>query len=158
MRLEGKTAIITGAGSGFGEGIAKKLACEGAAVIVCDVNEEGAERVAHEIKKAGGRALFTNADVTRGDAVQRMVDRAVVDFDGLDILVNNAGVSHKRKPMLDVTEDELDRILAVNVKGLFHTANAAIPALRNRGSGVHGVYPRTSLRYASRHRSYAAIS
>lgn len=136
MRLEGKTAIVTGSGSGFGEGIALTLAREGAAVIVNDVNEDGGNRVTKAIGDAGGRALFVGADVTRADEVQAMIDRAVESFGGLDILVNNAGVSHKRKPMLDVTEDELDRILAVNVKGLFHTANAAIPVMRDGGGGA----------------------
>lgn len=136
MRLEGKTAIVTGAGSGFGEGIARTLAREGAAVIVNDLNIDGGNRVAAEINDAGGRAVFAVADVTRADAVQAMVDQAVGVFGGLDILVNNAGVSHRRKPMLDVTEAELDRILAVNVKGLFHTANAAIPVMRAGGAGA----------------------
>ena len=136
MRLDGKTVIVTGAGSGFGAGIARTLAREGAAVIVNDVNIDGGNRVAAEINDAGGRAVFVAADVTDGDAVQAMVDQAVAAFGRLDILVNNAGVSHKRKPMLDVTEDELDRILAVNVKGLFHTANAAIPVMRKGGAGA----------------------
>ena len=136
MRLAGKTAIVTGSGSGFGEGIARTMAREGAAVAVNDVNEDGGNRVAKAITDAGGRAIFVAADVTRAEDVQTMVDQAVAAFGGLDILVNNAGVSHKRKAMLDVTEDELDRILSVNVKGLFHTANAAIPAMRNRGGGV----------------------
>jgi 3-oxoacyl-[acyl-carrier protein] reductase len=127
MRVEGKTAIVTGAGSGFGAGIAQTLAREGAAVIVNDVNADGGNRVASQINDAGGRALFVRADVTSAREVQDMVDRAADAFGGLDILVNNAGVSRKRKPMLDVTEDELDRILAVNVKGLFHTANAVNP-------------------------------
>ncbi|MDA0785715.1 MAG: glucose 1-dehydrogenase [Proteobacteria bacterium] len=136
MRLEGKTAIVTGAGSGFGAGIANTLAREGAAVIVNDVNTDGGNRVVSEIANAGGRAVFIDADVTDGRAVQAMVDHAVETFGGLDILVNNAGVSHKRKPMLDVSEVELDRILAVNVKGLFHTANAAIPVMRAGGAGA----------------------
>ncbi|MEP4378556.1 MAG: glucose 1-dehydrogenase [Alphaproteobacteria bacterium] len=136
MRLEGKSAIVTGSGSGFGEGIARTLAREGTAVIVNDVNKDGGNRVVAEITDAGGRAVFSHADVTGAGAVQAMVDQAVEAFGGLDILVNNAGVSHKRKPMLDVTEDELDRILAVNLKGLFHTANAAIPAMRKNGSGA----------------------
>jgi 3-oxoacyl-[acyl-carrier protein] reductase len=136
MRLEGKTAIVTGSGSGFGEGIAHTLARQGAAVIVNDVNKDGGNRVASEITDGGGRAIFIAADVTSADDVQTMVNQAVEAFGGLDILVNNAGVSHKRKPMLDVTEDELDRILAVNVKGLFHTVSAAIPAMRNAGGGA----------------------
>lgn len=136
MRLEGKTAIVTGSGSGFGEGIAKTFAREGAAVVVNDINEEGGTRVVSEITGAGGTASFFKADVTSASEVQALIDHAVTKHGGLDILVNNAGVAHKRKSMLEVDEDELDRILAVNVKGLFHTANAAIPVMRTVGSGA----------------------
>ena len=136
MRLAGKTAIVTGSGSGFGEGIAKTFAHEGADVVVNDIDVAGGERVASEITAAGGTASFCRADVTRAAEVQALIDHAVATHGGLDILVNNAGVAHKRKPMLEVSEDELDRILAVNVKGLFHTANAAIPVLRARGGGA----------------------
>jgi len=136
MRLKGKTAIVTGSGSGFGEGIAKTFAREGASVVVNDVNAEGGNRVTEEIAGAGGTASFCAADVTKADEVRALVEHALSAHGGLDILVNNAGVAHKRKPMLDVTEDELDRILAVNVKGLFHTANAAIPVMRARGGGA----------------------
>ncbi|MBS28032.1 MAG: 3-oxoacyl-ACP reductase [Alphaproteobacteria bacterium] len=136
MRLEGKTAIVTGSGSGFGEGIAKIFAREGAAVIVNDINEDGGQRVTGEIKDAGGRAAFVAADVTSGTETQSMVDQAVAEFGGLQILINNAGTAHKRKSMLEVTEEEIDRILAVNVKGLYHTANAAIPAMRSGGGGA----------------------
>lgn len=136
MRLEGKTAIVTGSGSGFGEGIAKTFADEGAAVIVNDVNADGGTRVVSEITAVGGTASFFKADVTSAREVQALIDHAVAAHGGLDILVNNAGVAHKRKSMLDVSEDELDRILAVNVKGLFHTANAAIPVLREGGGGA----------------------
>ncbi len=136
MRLEGKTAIVTGSGSGFGEGIAKTFAREGAAVVVNDVNVEGGQRVLAEIVDAGGTASFCEADVTSARDVQAMIDHAVTTHGGLDILVNNAGVAHKRKSMLDVDEDELDRILNVNVKGLFHTANATVPVMRQRGGGA----------------------
>ena len=136
MRLSGKTAIVTGSGSGFGEGIAKTFAREGASVVVNDVNAEGGQRVVAEISAAGCTASFFKADVTSASEMQALVDHACTTHDGLDILVNNAGVAHKRKSMLDVGEDELDRILAVNVKGLFHTANAAIPVLRARGGGA----------------------
>lgn len=135
MRLEGKTAIVTGSGSGFGEGIAKILAREGASVVVNDIDEEGGLRVAGDIEAAGGRADFFRADVTSADDTRAMVEHARETFGRLDILVNNAGVAHRRKSMLDVTEDELDRILAVNVKGLYHTTNAAIPAMRAGGNG-----------------------
>jgi len=136
MRLKGKTAIVTGSGSGFGEGIAKTFAREGAAVVVNDVNTQGGKRVVDEITAAGGTASSCAANVTKADEVRALVEHALSAHGGLDILVNNAGVAHKRKPMLDVTEDELDRILAVNVKGLFHTANAAIPVMRTRGGGA----------------------
>ncbi len=136
MRLEGKTAIVTGSGSGFGEGIAKTFAREGANVVVNDVNTDGGERVAAEITDAGGTASFVNADVTRAGDMAGLVGHANDTHGGLHILVNNAGVAHKRKSMLDVTEDELDRILAVNVKGLYHTANAAIPVMRASGGGA----------------------
>ncbi|MEL0144184.1 MAG: glucose 1-dehydrogenase [Alphaproteobacteria bacterium] len=136
MRLQGKTAIITGSGSGFGEGIAKTFAREGASVVVNDVNAAGGNRVAEEIAAAGGTASFCAADVTSAEDVHDLIEHALATYGGLDILVNNAGVAHKRKPMLDVTEGELDRILSVNVKGLFHTANAAIPVMRTRGAGA----------------------
>ncbi len=136
MRLQGKTAIVTGSGSGFGEGIAKTFAREGAAVVVNDVNEDGGKRVVEEITAAGGTASFCAADVTRAEDMRALVAHAQEVHGGLDILVNNAGVAHKRKPMLDVTEGELDRILSVNVKGLFHTVNAAIPVMRARGGGA----------------------
>jgi 3-oxoacyl-[acyl-carrier protein] reductase len=136
MRLDGKVAVITGSGSGFGEGIARIFAREGAAVVVTDVNEAGGKRVAEAIAAAGGRARFFRADVTDGTAMRDLMGFAVNAFGRLDILVNNAGVGHRRKPMLEVTEAEFDRVFAVNVKGLYHTANAAIPIMRAQGGGA----------------------
>ena len=136
MRLENKVAVITGSGSGFGEGIAKIFAREGASVVVNDIDTEGGERVAGEIVAAGGKAYFFQADVTEGSAMRDLAAFAVDTFGRLDILVNNAGVSHKRKPMLDVTEDEFDRVYRVNVKGLFHTANAVVPIMRAQRGGA----------------------
>jgi 3-oxoacyl-[acyl-carrier protein] reductase len=136
MRLDGKVAVITGSGSGFGEGIARIFAREGAAVVVTDVNEAGGKRVAEAIAAAGGRARFFRADVTDGTAMRDLMGFAVNAFGRLDILVNNAGVGHRRKPMLEVTEEEFDRVFAVNVKGLYHTANAAIPIMRAQGGGA----------------------
>ncbi len=136
MQLADKVTVITGSGSGFGEGIAKACAREGASVVVSDINEDGGRRVTEEIAAAGGAVSFCKADVTDAGETQALIDHALSTFGRLDILVNNAGIGHKRKPMTEVTEDEIDRIFAVNVKGIFHTANAAIPVMRAQGGGV----------------------
>ncbi|MCZ6588069.1 MAG: glucose 1-dehydrogenase [Alphaproteobacteria bacterium] len=136
MQLAGKVTVITGSGSGFGEGTAKACAIEGASVVVSDINEDGGRRVTDEIKAAGGTASFCKANVTDSGETQALIDHARAAFGRLDILVNNAGVGHKRKSMLEVTEAEFDHIFAVNVKGIYHTANAAIPVMREQGSGV----------------------
>jgi 3-oxoacyl-[acyl-carrier protein] reductase len=136
MRLQDKIAVVTGSGSGFGEGIAGIFAREGASVVVTDIDEAGGTRVADAIVAAGGTARFFRADVTDGSAMRDLMAFATDSFGRLDILVNNAGTSHRRKPMLDVTEAEFDRIFAVNVKGLYHTANAAIPIMRAAGGGA----------------------
>ncbi|VVE27909.1 3-ketoacyl-ACP reductase [Pandoraea capi] len=152
MRLQEKVAIVTGAGSGFGEGIARTFAREGAAVIVNDLNREAGERVAREIADAGGRAAFVYGDVSlEGDHVT-LLDEAVTRFGRLDIVVNNAGTTHRNKPLLEVTEAEFDRVYAVNVKSIFWSARAVIPYFQQRGGGVMiniastaGVRPRPGL-------------
>ena len=135
MRLTGKVAIVTGAGSGFGEGIAKRFAQEGARVVVNDVNAAGGERVAGEIATAGGKALFVRADVTRGGEWSGMIGAAETAFGRLDIIVNNAGWTHRNKPYLEVTEAEFDRVYAVNVKSVYLSALHAVPVFRRRGGG-----------------------
>ena len=130
MRLEGKRTIVTGAASGFGEGIARRFAAEGARVICADMNLAGAERVAAEI---GGLAV--GGDVSQEADVQGIVDRCVVAFGGIDIVVNNAGTTHRNKPVLDVTEAEFDRVYAVNVKSVFWTVRAFVPVMKKAGSG-----------------------
>ncbi|VVE50663.1 SDR family oxidoreductase [Pandoraea terrigena] len=152
MRLQEKVAIVTGAGSGFGEGIAKTFAREGAAVIVNDLNREAGERVAGDIAKAGGRAAFVYGDVSREDDHVTLLDEAVTRFGDLDIVVNNAGTTHRNKPLLEVTEAEFDRVYAVNVKSIFWSARAVIPHFLQRGAGVMiniastaGVRPRPGL-------------
>ncbi|SLN55176.1 glucose 1-dehydrogenase [Oceanibacterium hippocampi] len=136
MRLKGKVAIVTGAGSGFGEGIARRFAREGAHVVVCDMNAEAAERVAATLRSAGGSATASATDVTDGAAIQAMVDRTVAEQGGLDIMVNNAGVPQRNGPMLDVPEEVFDRIFEVNVKSIYLTSKAVVPALRKRGGGA----------------------
>ena len=135
-RLAGRAAIVTGAASGFGEGIARRFAQEGAAVVVNDVNDSGGRRVAEEIAAGGGRADFFRADVTQGDQVMALVEHARTQFARLDIMVNNAGVSHRNQPMTDVAEAEFDRIFAVNVKSIYHAARHAVPVFRAQGGGV----------------------
>lgn len=129
-RLNGKVALVTGAGSGFGEGIARRFAAERANVAVVDMNEEAATNVAESI---GGLSVM--ADVSDGDQIRSMIDRTVDTFGGLDILVNNAGYTHRNKPMADVTDEEFDRIFAVNVKSVFLACRHAVPIIAARGGG-----------------------
>ncbi len=136
MRLEGKSAIVTGAGAGFGEGIATRFAEEGAAVVVNDLDGSAAERVAAAITATGGAAKAFVGDVTSDRDVAAMVAAAVEGFGGLDILVNNAGVPQRNMPMLEVDEATFDRIFAVNVKSIYFAARHGVPALRTRGGGV----------------------
>ncbi len=135
MRLQGKVAIVTGGGSGFGEGIAKLFAAEGGRVVVADINGAAAERVAGEIDGAGGAAVGLRADVTAKGDVDTMMRAALDSYGRLDILVNNAGVSHRNKPMTEVSEEEFDFIYNVNVKAIYLAAVAAIPLMKAEGGG-----------------------
>lgn len=152
MRLKDKIAIVTGAGSGFGEGIAKRFAQEGCKVVVNDLVAEGGQRVAAEIRAAGGQAHFIQADVSKDDDVKRLIEGGIAHFGGLHIVVNNAGTTHRNRPMLEVSEEEFDRIYAVNVKSLFLTARHAVPHFRAQKNGCFitiastaGVRPRPGL-------------
>ena len=137
LRLRSKVAVITGAASGFGEGIARAFAREGARVVVADVDVDHGLHVVEDINGPNpGHALFQETDVTRDADCRRMIDVALHHFGHLDILVNNAAVTHWNKPMLEVTEDEVDRVFAVNVKAVYLTARHAVPALAARGRGV----------------------
>jgi 3-oxoacyl-[acyl-carrier protein] reductase len=149
MRLAGKIALVTGAGSGFGEAIATTFAREGARVVLADINEGAARKVASAI---GASAIAIHCDVSKRPDVDAAVAATLDAFGRLDILVNNAGVSHTRGPATDVREDEFDRVLAVNVKSIFHFTQAAVPALRRAGGGVivnigstAGIRPRPGL-------------
>lgn len=148
-RLDGKAALITGAGSGFGEGIARIFVAEGARVIIADINDETGARVAESL---GGSARFVHMDVSRDADMAAGVAAATDNFDRLDILVNNAGCTHRNRPMLEVTEEEFDRIYAVNVKSVYLAARHAVPLFRAQGGGVilniastAGVRPRPGL-------------
>ncbi|MBI3503780.1 MAG: glucose 1-dehydrogenase [Proteobacteria bacterium] len=136
MRLKDKVAIVTGGGSGFGEGIATRFAAEGARVVVADIDLAGAARVADAIAKAGGKAKAIRTDVALADDTKKMVAAAVDGFGRLDIVVNNAGISHVNGPMLGVDEAMFDRIFAVNVKSIYLAAKEAVPVFRRQGGGV----------------------
>lgn len=149
MRLEGKTAIVTGAGSGFGAGIARKFATEGAKVLVADINEEAAQVVAKEI---GGTPC--TVDVSNGSSVAAMKETAMAAFGHVDIIVNNAGVTHLPAPMETVSEADFDRVFAVNCKSVYLIAQAFVPHLKDRGAGAilnvastAGVSPRPNLNW-----------
>jgi 3-oxoacyl-[acyl-carrier protein] reductase len=135
MRLKDKVAIVTGAGSGFGAGIAKRFAEEGAKVVVNDINASNGERVAGEISHDGRRALFVKADVTRSQDWASLVGATVAAFGRLDVVVNNAGWTHRNKPYLEVSESEFDKVYAVNVKSVYLSALHAVPVFRKQGGG-----------------------
>ncbi|NYT24415.1 SDR family oxidoreductase [Alcaligenaceae bacterium] len=148
-QLDGKVALITGAASGFGEGTARLFAREGAKVIIADLNEAGANRVASEI---GANALALQADVSQREDIQRIVKESVGKFGSLDIVVNNAAITHKNQSLMDVDEATFDRMFAVNVKSIYHMAQAVVPVMRKQGKGVilnigstAGIRPRPGL-------------
>lgn len=134
MRLAGRVATVTGSGRGMGEAIARAFAREGAAVVVSDVDLDGAERVANDIRTAGGKAEAIRIDVGDDADAERLARTAVETFGGLDIHVNNAGIS-TRSLFVDTTRADLERILRVNLVGAFICAQAAVRIMRPRGYG-----------------------
>jgi 3-oxoacyl-[acyl-carrier protein] reductase len=165
MRLRDRIAIVTGAGSGFGEGIATRFAREGARVVVNDVNVAGGERVAQAIVAAGGQAKFCAGDVSKDADVSHLVAFALAAYGDLHVVVNNAGTTHRNQPLLDVAEAEFDRIYAVNVKSLFLMARHAVPHFRRRRDGVFitiastaGVRPRPGLTWYNASKGAAIVT
>jgi 3-oxoacyl-[acyl-carrier protein] reductase len=136
MRLKDKVAIITGAGSGFGEGMATRFAAEGARIVVNDIDVANGERVAAAIRATGADAIFRRADVAKAAEVEALVAAAAEAFGRVDIMVNNAGYTHRNQSMLTVGEDAFDRIFAVNVKAIYLAALAVVPIFRRQGGGV----------------------
>ncbi len=149
MDLENKTAIVTGGGSGFGEGIARAFAARGATVMVADINADAAGRVADAV---GG--LAQRVDVADNASVAAMAEAARAAWGGVDILVNNAGITHLPAFLEDVTEEDFDRVLAVNAKSVYLTARHLVPAMKQAGKGAilnvastAGISPRPKLNW-----------
>jgi 3-oxoacyl-[acyl-carrier protein] reductase len=158
-RLDKKVAIITGAASGFGEGMAKRFAQEGAKVVVADLNAKGAERVAGEIGKS---AIWTQTDVSQKSEFDEMVGATTKAFGRIDIMVNNAGYTHRNGDMLQVDETTFDLIAAVNMKAIYHAALAVVPVMESQGGGViittasaAGLRPRPGLTWYNASKGWA---
>ena len=149
MRLENKIAIVTGGGSGFGEGIAQKFAKEGAKVVVADINEKAGKAVADSL---GAQGHFIGADVSNAADMKGLVEGAISHFGGLDIFINNAGMGHLPCPLEDISEEMFDKLLDVNVKSVYLSARYAVPFFKQQKSGnflnvasTGGVSPRPNL-------------
>jgi 3-oxoacyl-[acyl-carrier protein] reductase len=137
MRLKDRVAIVTGGGVGIGRAYSLGLAKEGGKVIVADIQEGEAQKVADEIKRAGGEALAVPVDVTSVEKTRAMAGAALQKYGRIDILVNNAGLYSviKKKPFMELTAEEWDKVMAVNVKGLFLCVQAVYPAMKKQGKG-----------------------
>jgi 3-oxoacyl-[acyl-carrier protein] reductase len=147
MRLEGKVAIVTGAASGFGKGIAERFVREGASVLIADLSAEAGETVAAALNAVRpDAARFVRTDVSRDADTAVAIATAIEAFGGLDIVVNNAGYTHRNKPMAEVTEDEFDRIFAVNVKSIFLSVRHAAPHLAAKGGSILNIASTAGLR------------
>jgi 3-oxoacyl-[acyl-carrier protein] reductase len=137
MRLKDKVAIVTGGGVGIGKAYAHGLAKEGAKVIVADIQNQEAEKVAAEIKAAGGEAKAVYVDVTSVEKTEAMAQETIKTYGRIDVLVNNAGLysALKKKNFMEIDGDEWDRVMSVNVKGLWHCVKAVYPAMKQQGKG-----------------------
>jgi 3-oxoacyl-[acyl-carrier protein] reductase len=151
MRLKGKKAIVTGGASGFGEGIVRKFVSEGADVLIADLNIEAAQKLSDEL---GTAVLASETNVAENDSVLKMVALASAELGGVDILVNNAGITHLPAPMEEVSDEDFDKVFAVNCKSVFLTAKHIVPIFKSQRSGVilnvastAGVSPRPHLNW-----------
>jgi len=136
--LAGKTALVTGGGSGIGRAASLAYAREGARVVVADVNVEGGEETVQRIKEAGGEAILVHADVSRAEDTQAMVSQAVQAFGRLDCAFNNAGISGgmDRRLTADYQEEDWDRVIGINLKGVWLCMKAEIPQMLKQGGGA----------------------
>lgn len=134
-RVSGKVAVVTGGALGIGKATCALLAQEGASVAVTDVLQDQGENVVREIEQAGGSAKYWELDVSAEAQVEQVLQEVVAHFGGLDILVNNAGIAGVNKPTHEVTEEEWDKVMAINVKGAFFCTKHAVPHMKRRGGG-----------------------
>src|SRR5260370_2075917 len=134
-RVSGKVALITGGASGIGRATALLVAHEGAAIALADVNADAGRRVADEITQSGGRVFFDTVDVTRAADCQRLVERAIREFGRIDILFNNAGIT-RRATVLDLSEEDWDRVMAVNGKSIYLLSREEIPPTQKADGGT----------------------
>ncbi|KPJ79045.1 MAG: short-chain dehydrogenase [Deltaproteobacteria bacterium SG8_13] len=136
MKLNDRTALITGAASGIGRATSLLFATEGAAVVLCDINDEGGSQTVEQIRAEGGSAIYLHADVSRSEDCRKMVETAESRFGALHILFNNAGIMHSKDDNAEVTEEEIwDLTMAVNLKSVFLGCKHGIPALKRAGGG-----------------------
>lgn len=135
MRLQGKTAIVTGAASGIGKAIAVLYAKEGANVVISDLNEQGARQTAAEINDAGGKAIAVRTNVAEQADIDNLFDETLKAFGTLDILVNNAGIMDGFEPVCEVTDELWDRVIAVNTTSVMRTSRKAMDLFHSKGSG-----------------------
>lgn len=136
MKLENKVALITGAASGMGRESALLFSQEGAKIAVVDVDSKGGEQTVEAIKEKGGNAIFVQADVSKADAAEKMIKTTIDAFGRIDILFNNAGIPMSMTPIEEVKEDLWDRIMDINVKGIFLGCKYAVPIMKKQGGGV----------------------
>ena len=151
MRLEGKTAIVTGGASGFGEGIVRKFLSEGARVVIADINLDAANTLADDL---GEDAIAINVDVANGTSVEQLGKATKKIFDRIDIIINNAGVTHLPAALDEVSEEDFDRVFRVNCKSVYLMAKTFIPDMKARNAGVilnvastAGISPRPNLNW-----------
>jgi len=136
MKLDGKIALITGAGSGIGRAIAILFAKEGAKVSIVDIDSSGGQETVKMIKQNGGTAEFVNADVTKTSDVKQAIRTTINAYTRLDILLNNAGTVHRFTLIEEIDEELWDKILAVNMKGIFLGCKYAVPIMKKQGEGI----------------------
>jgi 2-dehydro-3-deoxy-L-rhamnonate dehydrogenase (NAD+) len=136
LELPGRVAIVTGAARGIGFAIAERLSPAGAHVVVADIAEDGATAAAERLSEGGGKAVGVAADVTSPDEVRALVDRALESFGAVDVLVNNAGITGPDAPLWETTDEDWEKVLGLNLTGVFHCCRAVVPHMRERGSGA----------------------